>query len=108
MLLDARDGQSSLTDAEIRDQVLIFLLAGYETTSTALTYALHLLGRHTDVQRRIRAEAETIASERALTAQNAPALQYTTMALKETMRLYPPAPFTGRQAVQDARLRSLD
>ena len=104
LLLDARDGQSSLTDAEIREQVLIFLLAGYETTSTALTYALHLLGRHPDVQRRVRAEAETIASERTLTAQDAAALQYTTMALKETMRLYPPAPFTGRQAVQDDQI----
>ena len=46
LLLDARDEGNRLSDAEIRDQVLIFLLAGHETTSTALTYALHLLGRH--------------------------------------------------------------
>ena len=46
LLLDARDEGSPLSDAEIRDQVLIFLLAGHETTSTALTYALHLLGQH--------------------------------------------------------------
>ena len=56
LLLDARDEGRSLTDAEVRDQVLIFLLAGHETTSTALTYALHLLGRHPDAQRRVRAE----------------------------------------------------
>src|SRR5262249_36910571 len=36
----------ALDDDEIRDQVLIFLLAGHETTATALTFALHLLGRH--------------------------------------------------------------
>jgi cytochrome P450 len=106
LLLDARDGESALTDAEIREQVLVFLLAGYETTSTALTYTLHLLGRHPDVQRRIRAEAETIAGDRTLTAQDAAALQHTTMALKEAMRLYPSAPFIGRQAVEDDQIGS--
>src|SRR5262249_47063571 len=85
LLLDAQDEGSSLTGAEIRDQVLVFLLAGHETTSTALTYALHLLGRHPDVQHRVRAEVDTIAGDRALTAQDVPALAYTTMVLKEAM-----------------------
>jgi cytochrome P450 len=102
LLLDARADGSALTDAEVRDQVLIFLLAGYETTSTALTYTLHLLGRHPEVQRRVRAEADAVAGTRTtLTAQDASALSYTTMALKEAMRLYPSAPLIGRYAVED-------
>jgi cytochrome P450 len=101
LLLDARDKGSSLTDAEVRDQVLIFLLAGHETTSTALTYALHLLGRHPEAQRRVRAEVATVAGDGTVTAQHAAALPYTTMVLKETMRLYPSAPLLGRQAVED-------
>jgi len=104
LLLDARDEGSSLADGEVRDQVLVFLLAGHETTSTALTYALHLLGRHPDVQHRVRAEVDTIAGDRALTAQDVPALGYTTMVLKEAMRLYPSAPFLGRLAVQDDQI----
>jgi cytochrome P450 len=52
LLLDARDEDTKLTAVEVRDQVLIFLLAGHETTSTALTYTLHLLGRHPEVQDR--------------------------------------------------------
>jgi cytochrome P450 len=104
LLLDARDEGSPLSDAEIRDQVLIFLLAGHETTSTALTYALHLLGRHPEVQRQVRAEVAAIAGDRDLTAQDAATLEYTTMALKETMRLYPSAPFLGRQAVEDDQI----
>ena len=43
--------------------MLIFLLAGHETTSTALTYALHLLGRHPDAQRRVRAEMAEVAGD---------------------------------------------
>jgi cytochrome P450 len=82
LLLDAQDEGSWLTDAEVRDQVLVFLLAGHETTSTALTYALHLLGQHPDAQRRVRAEVTAIAGAGDLTAQDVPALGYTTMALK--------------------------
>jgi cytochrome P450 len=48
LLLAARDPETGaqLSRQEIRDQVLIFLLAGHETTSTALTFTIHLLGRH--------------------------------------------------------------
>jgi cytochrome P450 len=104
LLLDTQDQGNSLADAEVRDQVLVFLLAGHETTSTALTYTLHLLGRHPDVQHRVRAEVDTIAGDRVLTAQDVSALGYTTMVLKEAMRLYPSAPFLGRQAVQDDQI----
>jgi len=101
LLVDARDDGRSLTDAEVRDQVLIFLLAGHETTSTALTYALHLLGRHPDAQRRVRAEVAAVVGDGSITAQHAAALPYTTMVLKETMRLYPSAPLLGRRAVEE-------
>jgi cytochrome P450 len=101
LLIDARDEGESLTDAEVRDQVLIFLLAGHETTSTALTYALHLLGRHPDAQRRVRAEVAAVAGDGEVTPQHVAALTYTTMVLKETMRLYPSAPLLGRRAVED-------
>ena len=101
LLLDARDEGRSLTDAEVRDQVLIFLLAGHETTSTALTYALHLLGRHPDAQRRVRAEVAEVAGDGRITPRHVAALAYTTMVLKETMRLYPSAPLLGRRAVED-------
>ncbi len=99
-LLAARDGAESLSDSEIRDQVLIFLLAGHETTSTALTYALHLLGRHTEIQDRVHAEMTTVLGDRTPTAADAAALTYTTACLKEAMRLYPSAPIIGRIATE--------
>lgn len=99
LLVDARDSGAALSDAEVRDQVLVFLLAGHETTSTALTYTLHLLGRHPQVQDRIRAEAATVDAPPA--AEQAMRLTYTTMVLKEAMRLYPSAPAIGRRSVAD-------
>jgi cytochrome P450 len=98
LLLNARDPETGarLDPKEIRDQVLIFLLAGHETTSTALTFALHLLGHHPEAQRRLQEEVDTTLAGRAPTAADLPALPYTAMVVKEAMRLYPPAYATGR------------
>jgi cytochrome P450 len=55
-LLDARDAETGMAmeTQQVRDEALIFLLAGHETTSSALTFALQLLGRHPDEQQRVR------------------------------------------------------
>jgi cytochrome P450 len=99
LLLAVRDSGTAMSDAEVRDQVLVFLLAGHETTSTALTYTLDLLSRHPDVQEKVRAEADAVGG--APTAEQAAGLTYTTMVLKEAMRLFPSAPLTGRRSVAD-------
>ncbi|MFD5424666.1 cytochrome P450 [Streptomyces sp. NPDC127084] len=93
----AEDG--SLDAAEIRDQVLIFLLAGHETTATSLAFALHLLARHPEHQARARAEAVGVLAGRTPEAYDVDALPYLTQVLKEAMRLFPAAPVIGRQAV---------
>src|SRR6478752_7420940 len=67
-LIAARDGEERLSDEAVRGQVLVFMLAGHETTSTALTFALHLLGRHQDVQDRVRAEVREVVGDRHPTA----------------------------------------
>jgi cytochrome P450 len=104
LLLAARDGGEALTDDEVRDQILIFLLAGHETTSTALTFTLHLLGRHPDVQDRVRAEVAEVVGDRLPTAADVHELTYTRAALEEALRLYPSAPMLGRTSVADDEL----
>jgi cytochrome P450 len=99
MLVSARDDGQALSDEEIRDQVLVFLLAGHETTATALTSAIYRLGRHPEVRERLRAEVDAVGG--VPTAEQAAALTYTTMVLKETLRLYPSAATVGRRAVAD-------
>ena len=61
-LLSARDaGTGEPMDAQqVRDEALIFLLAGHETTSTALTSTLHLLGRHPGEQARVHDELDAV------------------------------------------------
>lgn len=89
-LVAARDPETGqpLSAAEIRDQVLVFLLAGHETTAGALTFTLYLLGRDPAAQERVAAgEAGLIRA-----------------ALMEGMRLYPPAYSTERLADVDTTL----
>ncbi|HEU5004271.1 MAG TPA: cytochrome P450 [Actinomycetota bacterium] len=103
LLLDAQDpeGGQRLRDDEVRDQALIFLLAGHETTATALTFALHLLGHHPAAQERVAAEAAAVLAGGELGLEQVQALSYTTMVVKEAMRLYPSASATGRTSYVD-------
>ena len=48
-----KDGKSKLDDDEIFASAILFLLAGYETTSNALAYTLYLLALHQDVQQKL-------------------------------------------------------
>ncbi|WP_030193167.1 cytochrome P450 [Streptomyces sp. NRRL S-87] len=99
---NAEDG--SFDAAELRDQVLIFLLAGHETTATSLAFALHLLAKHPEQQARAREEVRRVLGDRTPGAADADALPYLTQVLKEAMRLYPAAPVIGRRAVADAEI----
>ncbi|PWI18063.1 cytochrome P450 [Streptomyces sp. Act143] len=98
---NAEDGR--LDAAELREQVLIFLVAGHETTATALAFTLHLLARHPEEQRRVQEEVDgVLGGGRAPTAADMQALPRLTRVLKEAMRLYPSAPVIGRRAVAGA------
>jgi cytochrome P450 len=101
MLLLARDEHGvGMSERQIRDDVMTLLLAGHETTALALTWAFTLLDRHPDVRRRLEAELEDVLGERGAAPEDVPALTYTQAVINETLRLYPPAYVTGREAVR--------
>jgi cytochrome P450 len=90
----------ALTDDEICDELVLFLLAGHDTTSTTLTYALWALGRHPEMQDRVRAEAAALG-DRALTPEDVARLSYSVRVLHEALRLCPPAAAAARMATRD-------
>jgi cytochrome P450 len=85
----------------IRDQVATFVLAGYETSALAMTWTLYLLSQNPEAERRIRAEIAEVLDHRPPSSADTSRLTYTTMVIRETMRLYPPIPSFGRQAIRD-------
>jgi cytochrome P450 len=54
MLICGADGESGMTDDELRDQLVTLLLAGHETTATGLAWALERLLRHPEIMDRLR------------------------------------------------------
>lgn len=101
-LIRATDPETGkpLSDSDICNDLLIFMLAGHDTTATALTYALWALGHHPEIQDRVAAEAAALG-DRELTAQDVAQLEYTTQVLREGLRLCPPAAGVGRLALRD-------
>jgi cytochrome P450 len=99
-LLRARDPDTgaAMDGQQVRDEALTFLLAGHETTSTALTFTLDLLGRHPREQERIHDEIDRVLGGRLPRLDDMTVLARAAMAIKEAMRLNPPAPAWGRCA----------
>jgi cytochrome P450 family 135 len=89
MLMQARyeDG-SRLSDEELRDELMTLLIAGHESTATALAWAFERLVRHPDKLARLRDEAEAGEDE------------YADAVVKETLRLRPVIPFVLRRLTE--------
>jgi cytochrome P450 len=106
LLLAARDpdGTGGIDDRGIRDQVLVFLLGGHETTASALALTLQLLATHPEVQERARAEAAGVLGDRRADPEDVEQLRYTGRVVDEALRLYPPGHTVVRTAVEEVRL----
>ncbi|MGH9347930.1 MAG: cytochrome P450 [Vicinamibacterales bacterium] len=98
--IDAMNGAPP-SRRQVRDEIVTFLLAGYETTVTALTWTCYLVARHPAVDERIQEELREVAANRTVTAEDLPRLTYTRMVIEESMRLYPPVWVLSRSPLAD-------
>jgi cytochrome P450 len=86
MLATSYDDGGRMTDEAIRDELLTILLAGHETTATALAWALYELGRHPAALARLRAEIEPLGADPDPDA--VVKLPYLSAVCNETLRLH--------------------
>ncbi|WP_328492453.1 cytochrome P450 [Streptomyces sp. NBC_00414] len=94
-----------LTPENVRRQVITFLIAGHETTSGALSFALHHLARHPEIAARARAEVDRVWGDTPEPAYEQVArLRYVRRVLDESLRLWPTAPAFAREAREDTVL----
>lgn len=96
---DPETGQK-MTTAELRDNLLTFIVAGHETTALTLAWALYLCAFDPGVQEEARIEAQSVLQGRAATVADIAALPLTRRIVDETLRLYPPAAFLSRTALE--------
>jgi cytochrome P450 len=92
----AETDEQPLTDAELRDQLVTLLLAGHETTATALSWALYELARDDAQLDRARAAADGGDED------------YLEAVMKESMRLHPVIPMVVRHLMEPATIGGWD
>ncbi|MEM7725154.1 MAG: cytochrome P450 [Cyanobacteria bacterium P01_A01_bin.45] len=100
---DAEDG-SRMTNRQLRDEVATLIVAGHETTANTLSWAWMLLGENPDVRAKLDEELKTVLQGNAPTIEDLVRLPYTSMVIKETLRVYPTVTDLSRQATEDCEI----
>lgn len=103
MLLTARDPETGegMSDRHVRDEVATIFVAGHETTAVALSWTLHALSQHPEIEARLRSELTATLGGRPPTLADLANLPYLRMVIEESMRLYPPVYCTTRGLVRE-------
>jgi cytochrome P450 len=103
LLLWARDEQTgeSMTDRQIRDELLTMIQAGNDTVADALSWTWYLMAKHPEVRQKVELEVDSTLGGRPPRFEDLPALEYTNRVIMESMRLYPPGWVFGRTAVEE-------
>ncbi|MFZ1813191.1 MAG: cytochrome P450 [Rhizobiaceae bacterium] len=99
---DPETGQA-MGNKRIVNNILAFLVAGYDTTALTLAWALYLLASEPDWQNRVREEVRQLPSAEVTTADH-DKLVVTRQVVQETMRLYPTAPVIVRDIPEDTTI----
>jgi cytochrome P450 len=95
---------AQMSEELLIDNLLTFLMAGHETTAQALSWTLYLLARAPEWQARILEEFRQVVGEGPVKASDIDKLVVTSQVLKESMRLFPPAPIVSRRSAIDIEL----
>ncbi|KAK6199034.1 hypothetical protein LQW54_010162 [Pestalotiopsis sp. IQ-011] len=96
------------SDDDLVNQLMTFLAAGHETTASAMTWAIYMLSRYPEVQKRLRQEIrENLPSpngDQDVDSMQIDRLPYLNAVCNEVLRYYPPVPMTVRETVRDTSI----
>ncbi|XP_045140312.1 cytochrome P450 3A4-like [Echinops telfairi] len=113
LMIDSQNSKGAsahkaLTDLELVAQSIIFIFAGYETTSTALSFVMYLLATHPDCQQKLQQEIdEALPSKAPPNYDVVNQMEYLDMVVNETLRLYPIAGRIERVCKKDVEVCGL-
>jgi cytochrome P450 family 6 len=104
-----RDGNTLSID-EIAAQCFVFFAAGFETSSTTMTFALYELSKHQELQDKVRNEINTVLAKHQgkITYEAIQEMKYMDQVINETLRKYPPLARLVRKCVKDYKIPDED
>ncbi|CAH2107735.1 unnamed protein product [Euphydryas editha] len=100
--------EKGYTLKELREEIIVLAVAGSDTSAAGTSFTMLLLAQHPDIQDKVYKEIQEILgdSDKPLEAKDLIKLTYTTAVIKESLRLYPPAPVITRHCHKDLELPS--
>ncbi len=105
MLMLTRDDEGNgMSDKQVRDEAVTLFLAGHDTTANTLNWTWYLLAQNPEIEAKMHHEIDTVLNGNVPTLADLRRLPYSEMVIKESMRLFPPAYFFGRVAIDDVQL----
>jgi len=106
LIIAAEDPETGnrMGPTDLRNNLLGFLFAGHETTALALTWALYLVALDQDVQEKAAGIARDVLGDRPAEGADTGRLGYVRQIVEEALRLYPPAGFMTRTALEPDEL----
>ncbi|KFV09013.1 Cytochrome P450 4A10, partial [Tauraco erythrolophus] len=98
ILLCAKDANGvGLSDEDLRAEVDTFMFEGHDTTASGISWLFYCLSLYPEYQQRCREEIQEILGDRdTIEWEDLGKMTYTTMCIKESLRLFPPVPFVSR------------
>ncbi len=103
---DPESGQA-MADVNLVDNIVAFLMAGYDTTAFALTFTLYLIARSPEWEAKMHEEVIRVAGDGPVTAKHVAQLTIVHQVLNESLRLFPTAPIIVRDILADMELGSV-
>jgi cytochrome P450 len=113
-MIEAHDTEAAdrfgetMTDEQLRDEVMTMVLAGHETTAMALSWTWWLLSAHPAVFDRLATELDAVLATRSPEYADIARLPFARAVVAESIRLYPPAWIMGRRTLTDLRVGGWD
>lgn len=106
MLMESKskDTNEPMSDKQLLDEVMTLIVAGHETTASALVWAWYLISQHTAVEEALYREIKDAFGDEDLDFHHLGKLPYTKQVLEETLRLYPPGWLLTRTSLADDQL----
>uniref|UniRef100_A0A6Q2WTW4 Cytochrome P450 4V2 n=1 Tax=Esox lucius TaxID=8010 RepID=A0A6Q2WTW4_ESOLU len=107
MLLKTTDEEGNkLTHQDIQEEVDTFMFRGHDTTAAAMNWAIHLIGSHPEVQKKLQQELHEVfgVSDRPINTEDLKNLRYLECVIKESLRLFPSVPFFARNIGENCNI----
>lgn len=101
-MVDMRGEETSST--QLRDDLMTMLIAGHETTASALTWALFEMRQNQELMDKVRAEIDSVIGDRAPTVDDLEKLELTRLCVAESLRMYPEPPLLIRRSLNEVQL----